>query len=531
MSLGSPFQMDNRYRGHSDNHRNHDDHLNHQSPNIIFLLADDLGYGDVHYNGGKAFTPNIDQMASGKHSVRFDRFYSSAPVCSPTRGSLLTGRNPNRFCIWRANTAGRDPSNHADFLSPAKYPLPHSEHTLAEILRNEGYITAVFGKWHLGDLTSNSGPLSSITSRMKKNSSSPGDNGFDIWKVTERAVPTSSPNCACFDSLQCRLGHYVKKGPPPCTNYHSASHSTLHTSQEEILKPHPYIIMKDDSEFLADEFSDFLHAMMASKKKQQPFFVYLPFHSVHNRYIASPPYNALYKGKEFQQKQLDYYASISALDAAVGRIRTLLNSFNISHNTMLWFSSDNGPAGRSPGRTAGLKGKKGTLYEGGIRVPGIIEWPAVITKNRISNHPVVTSDFVPTVLDSLGHNEALVNGRILDGISLLPLLRNKTARDSAGREIRSKASTIKWAFHIDGNFNNTYTAVLLENNLKLMATFERGKIIDHHLFDLDEFPIEHDDISSKHTALCSRLLKQLKKWTESVEASARYENVCLTESS
>ena len=180
-------------------------------PNIVFLLADDLGYGDVQYNGGVALTPNLNNMAAGESSIRFNRFYSSAPVCSPTRGSLLTGRNHNRFCVWMANTAGRRCKVPDDFLCPTKYPLPASEVTVAEVLAEHGYRTAAFGKWHLGDLK---------PTPERPSSSNPGQNGFQVWKVTERAVQTSTPNCGCFNTSLCNLGHYGRQGAPPCTNYH-----------------------------------------------------------------------------------------------------------------------------------------------------------------------------------------------------------------------------------------------------------------------------------------------------------------------
>ena len=496
--------------------------IRHEYPNIIFLLADDLGYGDVGYNGGRAITPNLDDMAKSPHSIRFDRFYSSAPVCSPTRGSLLTGRNHNRFCVWRANTAGKNKDYRADFLAPAKYPLPHSEITLAEILKEHEYTTAVFGKWHLGNLISSN----VSTEEAYKGSSNPTDNGFDIWKVTERSAPTARPNCACFDTTQCILGHYYKRGPPPCTNYHGpALRNGMGPSQT--LKAQPTVITKDDSEFLADEFSVFLEKVMVNENERKPFFAYLPFHSVHNRYVSVPPYDGLYDNLTLSRQELDYYASISGLDAAVGRIRSLLKRHNISQNTILWFSSDNGPSARSPGKTAGLKGYKGTLHEGGIRVPGIIEWPAVITDNRISNHPVVTSDFFPTVLDSLGLNESLPTGHVLDGISLLPLLQNRTERGSTGREVRSSKSTIKWAFNVNGNFNNKYTAVVLDNSFKLVANYNRGIVMDYSLFDLNRDFQEKKDVSSEHPALCETLLNALAEWIGSVQSSARHESQCL----
>ena len=117
-------------------------------PNFVFLMADDMGYGDVQYNGGNASTPNLDSLATGPNSIRLTLYYSGGPVCSPTRGTLLTGRNHNRYCVWTTNAGNACP----DFACPEGMPLPSSEVTVGEILREHGYRTAAFGKWHLGDL-------------------------------------------------------------------------------------------------------------------------------------------------------------------------------------------------------------------------------------------------------------------------------------------------------------------------------------------------------------------------------------------
>lgn len=467
----------------------------------------------MQYNGGVAFTPNLDAMASGEHSIRFDRFYSSSPVCSPTRGSLLTGRNHNRYCVWMANTAGRNCKNKGDFLCEIKNPLPLSEVTVAELLKEQGYRTAVIGKWHLGGLVP-----------QGKQPSNPGQNGFDVWKVTERAVPTSTSNCGCFNTSFCNLGHYQDRGPPPCTNYYSPGSA----NESHVLKAHPEIILKDDSEFVVDEFSDFLKETR-NNGQTTPFFAYIPFHSVHKKYIATPPYDALYADRTFRREEVDYYASISAMDTAVGRIRTLLKHYNVSSNTMLWFASDNGPAEKSPGSTQGLRGSKGSLFEGGIRVPGIIEWPGVIKQNRVSTYPVTTSDFVPTVVDALGiqNSTHFSEDHKMDGTSILHLLQGRAEGDNSTEgEIRN--DTIKWAFNIRGDFSGHYTAVIMDNHHKLMASYRKGLLRNVKLYNLNEDPTEAHDVSQQNVALSARLLLLLEEWLDSVQTSAREEVACLT---
>lgn len=485
-----------------------------QRPNIIFLLADDLGYGDVGYNGGFASTQNIDEMARGQHSIQFNQFYSGSPVCSPTRGTVLTGRNHNRYCIWSANTAGKYCRPQDDFKCPARYPLPQSEVTVAEILKEQGYRTAVFGKWHLGDLK----PLSQSTALPASN---PGQNGFDIWKVTERAVPTVTPNCGCYNTSQCILGHYKQRERIiPCTNYHSAM-----PGDPTKTLPHNGLIPQDDSNFIVNELLKFISNVTANGSTEQPFFAYVPFHAVHKNYIATPPFSLQYSSSRLlSQEHVDYFGVISAMDAAIGRIRSSLQEMGISSNTMLWFTSDNGPAIRSPGNTGGLRGSKGTLYEGGIRVPGIIEWPGVINSNRQVSTPVVTNDFLPTVCDILGIAPPV--DRPLDGESILPLLMNKAGGNQQRR------SNIKWAFRIkDGRFSSSYqVAVINGRNFKLIATYKKEKVTESRLYDLSEDPAESIDISAQHQDMTKELLKEVESWRLSVKESAISEVRCHTES-
>lgn len=470
-------------------------------PNIIFLLADDLGYGDVGYYGGNARTPNLDAMASGPHSIRLDRFYSGGPVCSPTRGTLLTGRNHNRYCLWRANTVGMcGKVDRGDFSCPTPHPLPLSEITVAEILKTHGYHTAVFGKWHLGDLKSING----------SRTSHPGEHGFDVWKVTERSTPTLNVNCACFNTSLCVIGHYKKKDLPPCTNYHGNV-----ATNSNIILSHNEPIIGDDSHFLVSEFESFLDSIANSTK---PFFAYIPFHTVHKRYMALPSYFQSYSRQRYTSNEMDYYGAITAMDDAIGRLRSLLSNRGIANNTMVWFASDNGPEVKSPGSAAGLRGKKRELYEGGIRVPGIIEWPAVIRQNHISSYPVVTTDFLPTVSDIVGAE--LPNDRIIDGMSVLPFIRSPT---------QARTKPIMWAFNIKGDFSSGrgYQAVMSTNRYKAIVSYKHGRAIHSSLYDLVNDPGELDDLSDMYPDLLQLMAAELETWRQSLETSARTEVMCL----
>ena len=443
-------------------------------------------------------------MASGPHSINFTRFYSGSPVCSPTRGTLLTGRNHNRYCIWRANTAGKSCTNTSDFNCPARFPLPTSEITVAEILKDAGYHTATFGKWHLGDLK----PLPGGSSQWP--SSHPGQHGFDVWKVTERSVPTANPNCACFNTSLCILGHQARKGPPSCTNYHAGIGSDLNR-----LVTHDEPIIGDDSHFIVDEFASFLNSTVTTNTRA-PFFAYISLHTVHKAFVAIPPYSTMYTSQNYSQKEVDYYGAITAMDTAIGRIRELLSHHNLTDNTMLWFTSDNGPENNTPGQTAGLRGRKGSLYEGGIRVPGIIEWPAVIQSNRVSKFPVVTNDFLPTVYDILGAQPP--NDRQIDGISILPHIRGS---------VESRTKPITWAFNKRGDFNRKYSTAISDNRYKAHIEYRKGKIFSSHLYDLLSDPEESHDLSSQYPDVLRRLVQAMDVWNASVINSARNEVGCM----
>lgn len=483
-----------------------------QKPNILFLLADDMGWGDVNYNGGQADTPHLNTMAAGQNSVQFSRFYSGAPVCSPTRGTLLTGRNHNRYCIWRANTHSKDCNWTNDFDCPAKLPLPPSEVTVAEVLQTAGYRTAVFGKWHLGDLKYLE------HGHRQWSPSHPGMHGFDVWKVTERAVPTVNPNCACFNSEHCRIGHYADAPLPACSNYHSNNISSAcspqpsspssdptHRSLPCPIVSHPDAILGDDSHFIVNELKTFLDDSVASS---QPFFAYVAFHTPHSRYIAPTDYADKYSKLGWHGKAKDYYGAIEALDNAIGQILRHLDDLCITDKTMIWFASDNGPARNSPGSTNGLEGGKGTLFEGGIRVPGILQWPGVIRQNRVSNYPVSTNDFLPTVMDIT--RTRLPDSRILDGISILPhLLGSRTTR----------SATMNWAFKVNGNFSGKFQAVSIQGDLKLHAVYKNGNVHRTRLFNVTEDEVTN--IANLLPGSHANMLRDLNSWTRGLVTSAR----------
>jgi arylsulfatase A-like enzyme len=324
--------------------------------------------------------------------------------------------------------------------------------------------------------------------------------GFDNWWVTERSAPTTDLNCACFNEKLCTLGHY--RNTPPCTNYHSQH------NEQGILQKLEDPILGDDSHFLVTLVEEFLQSVTAQDK---PFFIYLPFHTVHIRYIASMGYIEQYTNLSDTQDEVDYFGAIMAMDAAIGLVRDLLKKYNVSDNTMLWFVSDNGPLKGTPGRTDGFRGWKTELYEGGIRVPGIIEWPAVVPSNRASDFAVVASDLLPTVCDIL--NISVPSDRTIDGESILPLIR---------QEKSTRNKTIAWAFDIhDGDFNGTYHAAISGDRYKVFAQYSNGTVKSAELYDLIDDPYETTDISDKNPQISKEYRELLETWRQSVYSSAQ----------
>ncbi|MFC1792885.1 sulfatase-like hydrolase/transferase [Planctomycetota bacterium] len=315
-------------------------------PNIILCMADDQGWGDMAYNGHPILkTPNFDNMAAS--ALRFDRFYAAAPVCSPTRGSVMTGRHPNRYGCFKWG-----------------HTLRPEEITIAEALKNVGYVTGHFGKWHLGSVCKGS-PVN------------PGASGFDEW--------FSAPNFFDNDPILSRKGVAVQtKGESSMVTVEAAI---------EFIRKHT--------------------------NSPNPFLCVVWFGSPHGPHQAIEQDRAIY---DDQNKKLrHFYGEITGMDRAFGKLREELRKLDIHENTILWYCSDNGGL---PGvGTTGGRANKGKVYEGGLRVPAILEWPARIPHPQVTDVPCNTYDIYPTLLNIVGLK--VENQPPLDGISLTRLIDNK----------------------------------------------------------------------------------------------------------
>jgi arylsulfatase A-like enzyme len=444
-----------------------------EKPNIILVMCDDLGWGDVGFNGNKIIrTPHLDAMA--KNSLRFERFYAAAPVCSPTRGSCITGRHPYRYGVYFANTGH----------------MKTEELTLAELLKKHGYATGHFGKWHLGTLTKTETEANRGGPRGIKNFSPPQVNGFDVCFSTESKVPTWDPMLRPKNNKSKTWWDPTKDNGPYGTAYWNEKGARVTEN-----------LRGDDSRVIMDRAIPFIRAAV---KQEQPFFTIVWFHAPHLPVVAGPEYTKLYaKYSKFAQH---YYGCITALDEQVGRLRKELRTLGIADNTLVTFCSDNGPEGNAsaPGSAGHFSGRKRSLLEGGIRVPGLVEWPAKIKPGK-TDIPAVTSDYLPTILEIIGAEQT--DKRPLDGISLVPLFKGKMKErgQPIGFQSAGQVALISDRYKIYGSGGRKKEQELMLPKLKL--------------FDLKKDPSEKKDLAAQHPDIIKKMAVTLKQWRESCRHS------------
>ena len=337
-------------------------------PNFVVVLCDDLGYGDLSCYGHPVIrTPRLDGFA--KQGLLFTDFYAAAPVCSPSRAGLLTGRTPNRAGIYNWI-----PSNHPMHLR-------RGEATIAALLQQAGYNTCLSGKWHLnGRFNSPAQPQ-------------PSDHGFRHWFATQNNAAPTHMNPHNF----VRNGRDV--GP---------------------LEGH-------SSALIVDEAINWLGAFDSGR---EPFFLYVAFHSPHEPVASSPRFLDAY-ASESNADRRQYFANVTETDFHFGRLIDSLHQRGLDDNTFLLFTSDNGPetllrykgSNRSYGSARPLRSMKLSLYEGGYRVPGMLRFPARLRRTGVSKDPICTLDLLPTLCDLVG--VARPKNRVIDGSSWSPLFVNR----------------------------------------------------------------------------------------------------------
>lgn len=464
------------------------------SPNIILLMGDDHGWDEVAYNGHPHLqTPVLDEMAAS--GLRMDRFYSAHPTCSPTRGSVITGRHPNRYGTFTPNCSIRP-----------------EEISVAQLLGKAGYTCGHFGKWHLGPVKADS-------------PTSPGALGFDQWLSHDN-----------FFEMNPVLS--LNGGPP--ARYEG-----------------------EGSEVIIEKTMKFIDS---AKESGKPFFAVVWFGSPHEPYSGLEKDLALYDDlpAEYAEREVkltsmttgkgtkrplrdvlrERYAEITAMDRSIGTLRTHLEKQGLRDNTLLWYCGDNGIP--SSGRvTTPFRGQKGNVYEGGVRVPGVIEWPDKISAPRVSDVNAVTTDTLPTLCDLVG---VPLPNRPLDGVSLKPLIDgNMTERPSPicfwsfkpsgppqGKrepyiDPKLQEGTTPLVKMMAGrytrNFQNYHhkeitkgdfsgPRAILGNRYKLVISGASGS--GKELFDLREQQTEQTNLIESKPEVAKRLENELRSWQRSV---------------
>ncbi|KAA5544688.1 sulfatase-like hydrolase/transferase [Roseiconus nitratireducens] len=404
-------------------------------PNIVLVMADDQGWGETGYNGHPILkTPHLDAMAAA--GLRLDRFYAGAPVCSPTRAAVLTGRNCQRAGV----------PEHG-------YALRHQEITLPQLLADAGYQTAHFGKWHLDGLRGPGVPI------LASDPFHPGTFGFSHW--------LSVTNFYDRDPLLSLEGEFVG-------------------------------YLGDSSDVIIDQALTHIRQQAGN---DQPFFDVIWYGTPHSPFRASQDDRRAFS--DLDENSQHHYGELVALDRSLGTLRAGLRQLGLQENTLLWYCSDNGGLPKiEPPTTGGLRGHKGTIFEGGLRVPCVMEWPGTIQPRR-SSYPASVMDILPTVLELAGV-EYPEPQRPRDGISLTKLFHP----DAEGADAERDQPIC---------FRYRGAAAIVDNDWKLLSqNVAQGQF---QLYDLSRDVAEANDAAAAAPERAKSLETKLQDWLASVDAS------------
>ena len=439
-------------------------------PNIIVIICDDLGYGDLAcYGHPHIQTPHLDQLAAD--GIRLTDFYSTAPVCSPSRVGLMTGRSPNRAGVYDWIPEGKAVRPDAR----EQVHMRDSEVTIPKLLKDAGYATGMAGKWHCNSMFNS------------PEQPQPGEAGFDHWLATQNNAAPTHANPV----------NYVRNGESvgPMEGYSCQ------------------IVASEGIEWISNHYK---------KDPEQPFFFYMAFHEPHEPIASPEEIVATYRSVAVTEKEATYFANVENVDRAVGRLLKTLEDLSIDENTLVIFTSDNGPetlnrypnASYSWGRPDPLRGMKLWTTDAGFRVAGIMRWPAKINPGQTIRHPVSALDFLPTFcqLADTEPPEFLE----LDGANFLPILDDF-------RVIRSKP--LIWAYY---NAINERRIAMRSDRWKVLAKVDLPKMQNLHsrniervkaatLSDIQVFDMEYDvkevnDLSGKYKNLTEVLTRELTRY-------------------
>ncbi len=451
-------------------------------PNIVLIMCDDLGYGDTGFNGNEVIrTPNLDELRS--EGARFTRFFAGGPVCSPTRGTCLTGRHYSRYGITHAN----------------KGRLPTQEISLGVACKQCGYRTGHFGKWHLGTLTTDIPDSRRGGPDHLHEYSPPWLHGFDTCFSTEARVPTWDPMVTPDE-----IGPKGQKHGVPGSPFGAFYWNQEGTIAKDNLRG-------DDSRVIMDRVEPFVRECASA---DEPFLAVVWFHTPHTPVVAGPEYRAMYS--RFSDDEQHYYGCVTAMDEQVGRLNRLLKELGLEDRTMLWFCSDNGPEGsenvsqngRNRGSTGGLRGRKRSLFNGGIGVPALLKWPGPVSPGTQYDMPCSTLDYFPTITELIGFT--VPDNRPIDGISLLPLIDSQLS-------IRPKPIPYRFMERRDSMFGSP-THALIDSQHKYLTNFSADGSEDM-LFNIDSDVNECTSILSGCPDRVREMREHLQSFIESCRRS------------
>ena len=437
-------------------------------PNLVFILADDLGWSDLGCYGSDLHeTPHIDRLAA--QSLKFSNAYAAAPVCTPTRASIMTGKYPARLnmTIWSENSRRRI-TDRKQIPPLTLHDLPHEEVTIAEVFKQAGYSTAHVGKWHLGNAAH-----------------FPETQGFDA-----------------------NIGGTMW-GAPNTFFYPYSGTGTFGNEFRYV----PHLEFGYENEYLTDRLTDEALSII-EKTGNNPFFLYLAYHTVHTPIEGKKEIVDYYKNKiapAMRHRNPEYAAMVHSLDENVGRVLSKLDDLGIAENTVVIFFSDNGGYINKFKDTIvtnnyPLRSGKGSLYEGGIREPLIIRWPGITSAGSECSYPVSSIDFYPTLLEMFGLKGDPRHNANVDGIGLGRLL--KEPGDTLDRD------TLFWHYP---HYYPTTTPVsaVRKEDWKLLEYFEDGHL---ELYNLKDDPGETNNLTNKEPEKSKELYTLLNNWRSEVNA-------------
>jgi len=434
-------------------------HPSARKPNIVFILADDLGWKDLGFMGSAYYeTPHLDTLAG--QGVVFTSAYTNGPNCAPTRASLMSGQYTPRHGVYTVGSSERGQAKRRKLIPTAnKTTLDADVVTLAEALKGAGYVSASMGKWHLGN-DPELGPVGQ---------------GFDL-----------------------NVGGYEAGAP---RSYFSPYRN-------------PKLADGPRGEYLTDRLTDEALKFIEAHRSR-PFFLYLPHYAVHTPIQAKKALTAKYakKAPDNGQGNPKYAAMIESLDSGVGRIMDKLDELSLTNNTVVVFYSDNGGV-KGITSMAPLRGGKGMLYEGGVRVPLVVRWPGVVAAGRKCHEPVIGIDFYPTLLDIAGAKRP--DGQLLDGLSIAPLLRGEDTLASRAlfwhfpAYLQGKAEGAR-----DEYFRTRPAGAIRLGDWKLIEYFEDGSL---ELYNLKGDIGETTNLTRELPEKTNEMHEKLIQWRQSVDA-------------